>query len=176
VIGIQLVALSLTALTSYQVEHHLTSWALLAAVAAVAANAIRARRRRITVGRAGIVASWGFGHGRTYPWHEIRWISAVDYQVQGTPARAVRITLADGRTRTLPLLHHSTVYPNPRFETDYLRVIRWWHAGTEPTDRIQPPPPEQPKKRLSPKAQERVLALLGFVVFLAVFALTKLDM
>lgn len=176
-IGIQLVAVCMIAGSWYGIERRSTIWVVFIAVAAVAANAVRDRRRRITVGSAGISASWGFGRGRTYPWRDIRWIHAVDFQVQGAPARGVKITLADGRGRMLPLLHHSVLYPNPGFETDYLRVIRWWHASTDPTDRIQPPelpkPPEKPK-RLSSKALQHILTVSIVVVFLAAFALTKL--
>ncbi|WP_158710329.1 PH domain-containing protein [Streptomyces sp. NRRL F-5126] len=115
-------------------------WTLGGTVVAAGLGFLFALSSRTEVGAAGITIRRGFGHGRTYPWREIRWIEVRESRGQQGSALAVRITLANGRRRILPAIHRSRLYPGPHFELHYAKVVGWWRAKTEPAARIQPPP------------------------------------
>jgi hypothetical protein len=90
------------------------------------------------VGPAGITICWGVGRrGRTYPWQEIRWVDVKETS-GGVTSLAARITLANGRRRSLPALRHSSTYPQPSFPEDFRRVVEWWELSTDPAARILP--------------------------------------
>ena len=108
--------------------------------AVVALGLCLAFRSWTRVGPAGITICWGLGRrGRTYPWREIRWIDVRETDSRNGTSRAARITLADGRRRSLPALRHTGVYPQPTFDADFGRVVRWWKLNTDPAARYLPP-------------------------------------
>jgi hypothetical protein len=115
-----------------------------------------------TVGAAGITICWGIRRGRTYPWQEIRWIDVRETTSQYGTSLSARITLADGRRRSLPALQHSTRYPDPGFDMDFQRVVNWWKLSTDPAARFQPP--KRLRNRLTPTAVGLILGLLITVI------------
>ncbi|MGK5548159.1 hypothetical protein ACSNOH_26015 [Streptomyces sp. URMC 127] len=119
-----------------------------------------------TVGAAGITICWGFGRGRTHPWHEIRWIDVRETKAEYGVARVARITLANGRRRSLPALQHSDTYPRPDFDVDFRRVVNWWELSTDQAARVRPP--LRKRDRVSPMALGLLLGLLITVVVVAV--------
>ncbi|MEV5377126.1 hypothetical protein AB0L26_14295 [Streptomyces nondiastaticus] len=124
------------------------------------------RRTWTTVGAAGITICWGFGRGRTHPWHEVRWIDVRETKAEYGVARMARITLADGRRRSLPGLMHSDTYPRPDFDVDFQRVVNWWELSTDQAARVQPP--RLMRDRVSPTVIGLLLGLLISVVVVAV--------
>ncbi|MEV5705726.1 PH domain-containing protein [Actinoallomurus sp. NPDC052274] len=137
-------------------------WLLLGTVALVGLGISMALRSWTTVGAAGITICWGIGRGRTYSWQEIRWIDVRETKSQYGTALAARITLADGRRRSLPALQHSTRYPDPDFQVDFQRVVNWWELNTESAARFQPP--KRLRNRLTPQAIGLILGLLITIV------------
>ncbi|MFI0741511.1 PH domain-containing protein [Streptomyces sp. NPDC021100] len=119
-------------------------------------------RCRTVVGASGITTSWGFGRGRTYPWHEIRWIDVRETGTGLYETRTVRITLRNRRRRSLPALQRSYLYPAPDFDVAYRQVVNWWEFATNPADRFRPP--LRKRDRLTPMV---VGILLTVVVILA---------
>ncbi|GAA4618502.1 hypothetical protein GCM10023195_83190 [Actinoallomurus liliacearum] len=137
-------------------------WLLGGTVALVALGMSMALRSWTTVGAAGITICWGIGRGRTYPWREIRWIDVRETKSQYGTALTARITLADGRRRSLPALQHSTRYPDPDFHVDVQRVINWWELSTDPAARFQPP--KRLRNQLTPQAIGLILGLLITII------------
>ncbi|MFJ3220044.1 PH domain-containing protein [Kitasatospora sp. NPDC086801] len=121
------------------------------------------------VGPEGITLCWGFGTGRTYPWQEIRWIDVRETKVQGGTTLAVRMTLTNGRRRSLPGIQHSAVYPDPDFHVDFQRVVDWWELSTDQAARRRPT--KQFRDRITPTAAGVVLGLLICVVVVVVVVL-----
>ncbi|GII57931.1 hypothetical protein Pth03_63200 [Planotetraspora thailandica] len=121
-----------------------------------------ALRSRTTVGAVGITISRGLGRGRTYPWQKIQWIDVRETKSQYGTSLTARITLTDGRRRSLPALQHSTWYPDPDFQVDFQRVVNWWELSTDPAARFQPP--KKLRNRLTPPVVGLILGLLTVVV------------
>lgn len=125
------------------------------------------------VGPAGITICRGIGRrGRTYPWQEIRWIDVWKNDNQGLEIRQARITLANGRRRTLPALRHTRTYPQPTFSADFRRVVEWWELSTDPAARFQLP--ETSRTRLAPFMPGVILALL-ITVGVAIYAYMRVN-
>lgn len=142
---------------------------LLGGTAALAGLGLSfALRSWTTVGAAGITVCWGTGRGRTHPWQDIRWIDVRETKSQYGTARAARITLADGRRRSLPGLHHSNLYPAPDFDVEFRRVVNWWELSTDRAARFQPP--KRMRDRVSPTVAGIVLGILISVAVVAVVA------
>lgn len=141
-------------------------WLLGATVLVGGACLVSSRRSRTEVGPAGITICWGFGRGRTHPWDRIRWIDMRETKTRQGTYEAVRITLADGRRRSLPVLQRTALHPNPDLDAHYARVLRWWEANTAPSARFRPP--VRPHQRLSPTA---VGFVLGIVITFAIVAI-----
>ncbi|MEU8550023.1 hypothetical protein AB0C81_24070 [Streptomyces roseoverticillatus] len=120
------------------------------------------------VGAAGISICWGIGRARTHPWQEIRWIDVRETRGEYGTTRMARITLANGRRRSLPGLQHSDTYPGPDFDVDFQRVVNWWELTTDQALRFRPP--RRLRDRLSPTALGVVLGILLSVVIVAVVA------
>jgi hypothetical protein len=137
-------------------------WLLGGTVALVALGISLSLRSETTVGAAGITISSGIGRGRSYPWQAIRWIDVRETESQYGPVLAARITLADGRRRTLPALQHSPRYPDPDFRADVQRVIDRWEASTDPAARFRPP--ERLRNRVTPQVVGLVLGVLITIV------------
>ncbi|WP_330458637.1 PH domain-containing protein [Streptomyces sp. NBC_00820] len=125
-------------------------------------------RSRTTVGADGITIYWGIGRARRHPWHEIRWIDVRETKSNYGPIRTARITLADGRRRSLPGLTHSNLHPSPDFAVDFQRVVNWWELSTDRSERVQPP--KRPRDRMSPQVAGVLIGLVATaVVALVVF-------
>lgn len=137
-------------------------WLLGGTAALAGLGMAMARRSWTTVGATGITICWGIGRGRTYPWQEIRWIDVRETKSQYGTSLAARITLADGRRRSLPGLQHSAQYPDPDFQADFRRVVSWWELNTDPAARFQPP--KRLWNRLTPTAVGLILGLLITVI------------
>ncbi|MBZ4318923.1 PH domain-containing protein [Streptomyces huiliensis] len=144
-------------------------WALAGTAVLIVFAVLYARRCRTVVGSAGITTSSGLGRGRTYPWHEIRWIDVREIGVGAEKTRAVRVTLADGRRRTLHGLHHSYFYPAPDFDVAYRQVVNWWESATGPADRGRPP--LRWRDRVTPRVFGMILGAVLVVVGLVVVLL-----
>ncbi|MEU9019700.1 PH domain-containing protein [Actinomadura sp. NPDC048394] len=115
-----------------------------------------------SVGPAGITICRGLGRGRVHPWREIRWIDVRETKSQYGTVLAARITLADGRRRSLPALQHSTRYPDPDFQVDFQRVLNWWETSTDAAARSRPP--ERARKQATPQTIGLVLGVLITVI------------
>ena len=137
-------------------------WLLGGTAAFVGLGISMVLRSRTTVGAAGITICWGLGRGRTHPWQEIRWIDVRETKSQYGTSLSARITLEDGRRRSLPALQHSTRYPDPDFHVDFRQVVNRWKSNTDPAARFQPP--ERLRNRLTPTAVGFILGLLITVV------------
>lgn len=114
------------------------------------------------VGPDGITISWGFGRGRTHAWKDIRWVDVRETNSQYGRVLVARMTLANGRRRSLPALQHSSQYPSPEFHADFRRVVNWWHLNTDPAERFQPTAPLS--SRMSPSLIGVILGLVIIVV------------
>ncbi|GLY88105.1 hypothetical protein Airi02_060340 [Actinoallomurus iriomotensis] len=125
-----------------------------------------ARRSWTTVGAAGVTICWGIGRGRTYSWQEIRWVDVRETKSQYGTSLSARITLANGRRRSLPALQHSSQYPDPDFDVDFRQVVDWWKLNTDPAARFEPP--KRWWSRLTPTAVGFILGLLITVVIVLV--------
>ncbi|WP_369185656.1 hypothetical protein [Streptomyces sp. Y1] len=134
------------------------AWAVGLTVAILAPSFFYTYRSWSSVGPAGITICWGGGKGRTYPWHEIRWIDVRETKNRGNTSYAVRFYVTGGRRRTLPGLIHSPVYPNPDFGAHFQRVVQWWEFSTDPAVRVQPP--RTLRDKVSPQALGALLAVL----------------
>lgn len=124
------------------------------------------RRSWTAVGEDGIRIYRGLGRVRSYPWREIRWIAERRQRNQGGESTSVRITLVDGRRRTLPGLHSNVVFPDPHFELKLAQVRAPWERHADESFRIGPLTPERPLQRLRgvlPGALARVAALLTVI-------------
>jgi hypothetical protein len=139
-------------------------WLLGGTAAFVGLGISMVLRSWTTVGAAGITICWGIGRSRTYSWQEIRWIDVRETKSQYGTSLVARITLTDGRRRSLPALQHSTRYPDPHFHADFQRVVNWWELSTDPAARFQPP--KRLRNRLTPTLVGLILGLLiiGLVV------------
>jgi Bacterial PH domain len=142
-------------------------WLVGGTAVAIGVGVSFALRSSTRVGPAGITICWGLGRGRTYPWQEIRWIDVRRFKGQFDTSLVARITLANGKRRSLPALQHSARYPSPHFDYDFRRVVDWWQASTDPAARFQPP--ERLRSKLSPTGLGVILGLVitvivGFVV------------
>lgn len=115
-----------------------------------------------SVGAAGITICRGIGRGRVHPWREIRWIDVRETKSQYGTVLAARITLANGRRRSLPALQHSDRYPDPDFQADFQRVLNWWESSTDPAARSRPP--ERVRKQATPQMIGLVLGVLITVI------------
>ncbi|MEV7599515.1 hypothetical protein AB0O91_19260 [Kitasatospora sp. NPDC089797] len=104
------------------------------------------RRGWTVVGDDGIRVSWGLGRVRSYPWRKIRWMAAQHHLQGGTTS--VRITLTDGRRRTLPGINKSFVYPDPHFESKLAQIRARWERQDDESFRLGPPTPERLLRRL----------------------------
>ncbi|MBC2873912.1 MULTISPECIES: PH domain-containing protein [Streptomyces] len=138
-------------------------WMLAMTAAILVVGVFVTLRCRTVVGAAGITTCWGFGRGRTHPWHEIRWIDVRETGKGAEKTLSVRITLGDGRRRSLPALQHSSLYPAPDFDVAYRQVVNWWEFSTRPSARFRPPP--RKRDRVSPTVAG---VLLGLVITLAI--------
>ncbi|WP_145911124.1 PH domain-containing protein [Kitasatospora viridis] len=125
-------------------------------------------RARTTVGAAGITVSHGIGRGRTYGWQEVRWVDAAAFVELKEPAEVARITLANGRRRTLPGLSRSRRYPDSGFAADLRRVVGWWELRTLPASRIQP----SEGRSLTPLMSRHLPDVLALALGCAVVLLT----
>jgi hypothetical protein len=136
---------------------------LLGGTAALASLGISmVLRSWTTVGAVGITICWGIGRARTYPWQEIRWVDVRETKSQYGTSLSARITLADGRRRSLPALQHSTRYPDPHFHVDFQRVVNWWKLSTDPAAQFQPP--KKLRDQLTPTMVGLILGLLITVI------------
>jgi hypothetical protein len=134
-------------------------WLVGLSAAALVLSIGAAVRSWTTVGPAGIAICWGIGRrGHTYRWQEIRWIDVRQGTGASSEARAIRITLANGRRRTLPAVRHTSAYPQPTFHADFRRVVEWWERRTDPAARFQPP--KTLRSRLGPVMPGVIIALL----------------
>lgn len=148
-------------------------WLVGGTVLLVTAGVWSLRHCRTAVGPEGITVSWGFGRGRTYRWGDIRWVHIRDSNSpQQGASRTARITLADGRRRSLPALQHSAMYPDPCFDANYERVVKWWIAATTPSSRFQPP--LRPLQRMSPQTLGVLLGMVISVVIVGVVILVEI--
>ncbi|GAA4485317.1 hypothetical protein GCM10023191_009830 [Actinoallomurus oryzae] len=141
-------------------------WLLLGTAVLVGLGISLGRRSWTTVGTAGITICWGIGRGRTYSWQEIRWIDVRETKSQYGTSLSARITLANGKRRSLPALQHSTQYPDPDFQADFRRVVDWWKSNTDPAARFEPP--KRLWNRLTPRTAGFILGLLITVIICAV--------
>ncbi|WP_327681818.1 hypothetical protein [Kitasatospora sp. NBC_00458] len=137
------------------------AWLIGGTIALLAPFAYSTVRCWSAVGPAGITVCWGFGRGRTYPWHEIRWIDVRTTTNRGSESLAARMFLTSGRRRALPGLQHSDLYPDPDFDVDFRRVVNWWELNTDEASRVRPP--RSLRDRLTPT----VLAVLVTAVVAA---------
>lgn len=71
---------------------------------------------------------------------------------------AARITLVNGRRRSLPAVQDSPYYPDPDFGVNFRQVVNWWEMSTDPSARFQMP--KRLRDRLSPRVVGVVLGLL----------------
>ncbi|WP_202232003.1 PH domain-containing protein [Actinacidiphila reveromycinica] len=110
------------------------------------------------VGAGGVALCWGLGRGRAYSWQEVRWIDVRETRSQYGNVRVARLTLANGRRRSLPALQDSSSHPNPGFDTDYARILRWWRSATEPAARFEPQ--RRLRSRVTPAWAGIILAAL----------------
>ncbi|MFI1968892.1 hypothetical protein BLA24_24095 [Streptomyces cinnamoneus] len=147
------------------------SWLTGGSIALLAPLLLLSSRSWSRVGADGITICWGLGHGRTYPWHEIRWIDVRETKGQGSSSYAVRIFLEGGRRRSLPGLYRSDMHPAPDFDEQFQRVVNWWELSTDQTARVRPP--KQFRDRLTPTVIGLVVVPVAFVV-VAVVALVIL--
>ncbi|OKK19131.1 hypothetical protein AMK16_13315 [Streptomyces sp. CB00455] len=141
------------------------SWLTGGSIALLAPLLLLSSRSWSRVGADGITICWGLGHGRTYPWREIRWIDVRETKGQGS-SYAVRIFLEGGRRRSLPGLYRSDMHPAPDFDEQFQRVVNWWELSTDQTARVRPP--KQFRDRLTPTVIGLVVvpgavALVAFV-------------
>ncbi|MFD3451336.1 PH domain-containing protein [Streptomyces sp. NPDC058691] len=134
------------------------SWVYGVIVALLGLAFCLTRRSRTTVGADGITISWGVGRGRTHPWDQIQWIDMRETRGRHGTVRTARITLTDGRRRSLPTLSHSELHPNPDLAANFQRVVSWWELSTDQTTRVQWP--IRPRDRLTPEAFGVVLGLV----------------
>ncbi|MEU4294251.1 hypothetical protein AB0E63_39035 [Kribbella sp. NPDC026596] len=112
-----------------------------------------------TVGPAGISTCWGLGRrGRTHPWQEIRWLDIRQTNTRAGTILAARITLADGRRRSLPALRDGGMYPQPTFHADFRQVRKWWELSTDPATRF--PLPDKSPSRVPRTVLAVILILL----------------
>ena len=144
-------------------------WLLGGMAALIGLGMFLALRSWTTVGPAGITICWGIGRGRVHPWQEIRWIDVRETKTQYGTSLAVRMTLANGRCRSLPALQHSTWYPDADFQADFRRVVDWWKSSTDPAARSQPP--KRLRNRLTPPAVGFILGLLVTAMIMLVVVL-----
>ena len=124
-----------------------------------------AYRSWTTVDAAGITICRGIGRrGRTYRWQEIRWIDIRESKTRSGTALAVRISLADGRRRGLPALAHSGLDPDPYFQRDFARVVKWWELSTDPATRFVPPDTQFSRRAPTVLGAILVMLIAGTVV------------
>ncbi len=135
------------------------AWAI-GGTAALALPSLLLRERWSTVGPAGITFHRPLARrGRTYPWHEIRWLEVYGTDRRFGEFRTLQVHFADGRSRFLNGLVQDRTHSSPGFDADVRRVRNWWELSTDPAGRVRPA-----KKFLDlPTSQ-----LVGLVVLLAV--------
>ncbi|MEU9133481.1 hypothetical protein AB0D08_36245 [Kitasatospora sp. NPDC048540] len=137
-------------------------WVLGVTVALIGLGLLLAFRSWTTVGAGGITVCWGIGSGRTYPWHEIRWIDVRETRSQYGTSLVPRMFLVSGRRRALPGLHHSELYPAPDFAVEFRRIVAWWELSTDESARVRPP------KGLRDRLTPAVIAVVGTVLITVV--------
>lgn len=134
-------------------------WLVGVTAASVGLGIGAAFRSWTTVGPAGITVCRGIGRrGHTYPWQEIRWIDVRETNSRYGTFLVARITVANGRRRSLPALRHGGMYPQPTFHADFRQVLKWWELSTDPAARFLPP--ETLLSRLAPRMLGVILVLL----------------
>ncbi|WP_406202324.1 hypothetical protein OH807_23850 [Kitasatospora sp. NBC_01560] len=138
------------------------AWLIGGTIALMAPLGVIAFRSWSSVGPAGITICWGLGRGRTYPWHEVRWIDVREVESQAGDSRAARMFLTTGRRRALPGLQHSDMYPDPDFDVDFRRVVNWWELSTDASLRV--PPEKGLRDRITPT----VFAVLATILIAVV--------
>lgn len=147
-----------------------TLWLILGTLALCVPTFVLSWRSWSRVGADGVTVCWGLGRGRTYPWHEIKWVDVRETKANGSVSSAARIFMTNGRRRSLPGLATSRIYPAADFQTNVQRLVNWWEYSTHPTQRVKPP--KQFRDRLTPT----VLGVLGTIVIAAVaFAIVALQ-
>nr|WSX76822.1 PH domain-containing protein [Streptomyces sp. NBC_00899] len=112
-------------------------WLVGGTLAFAGLTIVRMRRCRTTVGAAGVTICSGFGRGRTHPWSEVRWVGVHHARGQFDGYSTLQVTFANGRTRSLPALQRSSLYPDPDFDANCQDVIGWWEASTDPSTRFR---------------------------------------
>ncbi|RLU90382.1 hypothetical protein CTZ27_20820 [Streptomyces griseocarneus] len=141
-------------------------WLVGVTVAFLGLSLVVTLRSWTTVGTDGITICWGIGRGRTYPWQDIRQIDVRETKNQLGTDLAARITLAGGRRRSLPGLHHSNLHPSPDFDVNFQRVVNWWELSRDQTAQVKPP--KRLRDRLTPTVTGILLGLLIMVVVIVV--------
>jgi hypothetical protein len=138
-------------------------------IVALALSLVAAFRSWTRVGPEGITTCWGVGRrGHTYPWREIRWVDVKEYNGS---SYAARITVANGRRRSLPALRHTAVYPQPTFHADFQLLLQWWYRSTDPSTRFLPPMSRL--LRWTPVISGFVLILLVALTLLLVYGVPR---
>ncbi|MER7580659.1 hypothetical protein [Kitasatospora sp. NPDC097691] len=148
-----------------------TFWMVLLTLAFCVPTFVLSWRSWSRVGADGVTVCWGLGRGRTYPWHEIRWVDVRETKGNGSVSYAARIFMTDGRRRSLPGLQTSRIYPAADFQANFQRLVNWWEYSTHPTQRVKPP--KQFRDRVTPTVAGVVLALVIIVVVFVIVALQQ---
>jgi hypothetical protein len=125
-----------------------TLWTIGAMAVLFAVLLTLSRRSWTAVGEDGIRIYRGLGRVRSYPWREIHRIAERRQRSQGGETSSVRITLADGRRRTLPGIYSNVLFPDPHFELKLAQVRAQWERHTDESVRNGPLTPERPLRRL----------------------------
>ncbi|MFF0410577.1 hypothetical protein ACFYUY_09065 [Kitasatospora sp. NPDC004745] len=123
-------------------------WTAAALAVVIPASVLLLKRCWTEAGEDGIRIYRGLGRVHGYPWGEVRWIAVRHQSGGGGGMTSVRITLVDGRRRTLPGLQESTLYPRPGFDADLARLRASWERHVDPSFRLGPPPREPLRRRL----------------------------
>ncbi|MFE6056011.1 hypothetical protein ACFQ6N_35145 [Kitasatospora sp. NPDC056446] len=148
-----------------------TFWMVLATLAFLVPAFVLSWRSWSRVGADGVTVCWGLGRGRTYPWHEVRWVDVRETKANGSTSYAARVFLTDGRRRSLPGLQTSRIYPAADFQVNFHRVVAWWEYSTQPTQRIRPD--KQFRDRITPTVAGVLIAVAIVAVSLPIFLLRQ---
>ncbi|WP_327287719.1 hypothetical protein [Streptomyces sp. NBC_01198] len=160
------------ALSFLQLGAVAAGWLMGGTLALLGLIVVSVCRRRTTFSTAGVTICAGFGRGRTHPWQDIRWVGVHRESNQHGDYALLRVTFANGRTRSLPGLGRSTLHPVPDFEANCRKVIRWWEASTDPSMRFHP----QGKNwlyRKTPEELARILVPIAAFIIIAVVLLVR---
>lgn len=148
-----------TVVSSLEFSAVAVGWLVGGTIAFAGLNFVRMRGCRTTVGAAGITISSGFGRGRTHPWPEVRWVGVHQGSGRFGGYSTLQVTFGNGRTRSLPALQRSSLYPDPDFDASCQEVIAWWEASTDPSTRFRPR-----GNWLYRKSPEQIGRLLGLAI------------